>query len=568
MDVGRSPIVDNHDAATLDQSGPLAARPPSPGNAEKASRNGSSSNSSADGHEPHRLVAAKVPVAAYYIAGVALAERFCYFGIMAPLQNYIQNPLHDPLRPGALDLGQSLASLLVNCFNLLMYITPLVGAVVADSYIGRYRTLFWSLCIYIVGATILVLTSLPIALSHGAGIPGVVVAMLAISCGVGGVKATVAPFLAEQCTEQDRRILIDSKGRKVIVDRDVTVELLFNIYYWAVNLGGQSRVATTFIEKDVGFWASFTMSIAALCSAMFVLWMGRRKYVDAKPNGSILPQAGRALGLAVKGGCRLDAAKQDAAMQRFGVSVPWTDTFIEELKIGLVACRALLPFTIYWLCQAQMNTNLISQAASTISYGLPNDLLPNLNSLTVLLTLPLATSLLYPFLRRHRLPLYPLTRIALGFALETLAMAYAATLQHFIYAAPPCYARPLQCPASNAGAVPNHISMFLQIPIFVLEAMGEVFSNPAAYEYAFTKSPKSMKSAVQALFGLTAAGGSLLGLALAPTYGNPRILFFYAGLAAAMGVTTGGFWVVFRGYNRREGEMNRITNGVEGEEDD
>ena len=63
--------------------------------------------------------------------------------------------------------------------------------------------------------------------------------------------------------------------------------------------------------------------------------------VDAKPNGSILPQAGRALGLAVKGGCRLDAAKQDAAMQRFGVSVPWTDTFIEELKIGLVACRAL-----------------------------------------------------------------------------------------------------------------------------------------------------------------------------------------------------------------------------------
>ena len=98
--------------------------------------------------------------------------------------------------------------------------------------------------------------------------------------------------------------------------------------------------------------------------------------------------------------------------------------------------------------------------------------------------------------------------------------------------------------------------------------MGEVFSNPAAYEYAFTKSPKSMKSAVQALFGLTAAGGSLLGLALAPTYGNPRILFFYAGLAAAMGVTTGGFWVVFRGYNRREGEMNRITNGVEGEEDD
>ena len=39
-----------------------------------------------DTKEKLRSVAGKVPAAAIFIAAVALAERFCYFGIMAPLR--------------------------------------------------------------------------------------------------------------------------------------------------------------------------------------------------------------------------------------------------------------------------------------------------------------------------------------------------------------------------------------------------------------------------------------------------------------------------------------------------
>lgn len=247
------------------------------------------------------------------------------------------------------------------------------------------------------------------------------------------------------------------------------------------------------------------------------------------------------------------------------VSLLYHRLYRSEIHIFRPLTLPRFPFTIYWLCQAQMNTNLISQAASTQSHGFPNDLLPNLNSITVLLTLPICTSLLYPTLRRFHIPFPPITRIAVGFALETTAMVYATTFQAFIYATGPCFSHPLACAASDGGRVPNRISMFYQIPIFVLEALGEIFSNPAAYEYAFTKSPRSMKSAVQALFGLTAAGGSLLGLALTPTYSNPNILGFYASLATSMGVTTVVFWVAFRRYNGMEGEMNRITNRTEAE---
>ena len=49
--------------------------------------------------------------------------------------------------------------------------------------------------IYIIGVAILFVTSLPVSLSHGAGLPGLIVAMVTISVGLGGIKATLPPFL-------------------------------------------------------------------------------------------------------------------------------------------------------------------------------------------------------------------------------------------------------------------------------------------------------------------------------------------------------------------------------------
>ena len=59
----------------------------------------------------------------------------------ARTENYIQNSRDDPLRPGALGLGQSIASLMNNLFTLYSLVTPLCAAIVADSWLGRFRTL-------------------------------------------------------------------------------------------------------------------------------------------------------------------------------------------------------------------------------------------------------------------------------------------------------------------------------------------------------------------------------------------------------------------------------------------
>jgi POT family proton-dependent oligopeptide transporter len=44
----------------------------------------------------------------------------------------------------------------------------------------------------------------------------------------------------------------------------------------------------------------------------------------------------------------------------------------------------------------------------------------------------------------------------------------------------------------------------------------------------------SMKSVVQAVYGLTAAGGSIIALALTPTNKDPLLLGMYSGVAGAM----------------------------------
>lgn len=56
----------------------------------------------------------------------------------------------------------------------------------------------YSAYIYLVGVTILFLTSLPTSLEHGAGTGGLIAAMIIIGIGTGGIKSNVSPLIAEQ----------------------------------------------------------------------------------------------------------------------------------------------------------------------------------------------------------------------------------------------------------------------------------------------------------------------------------------------------------------------------------
>lgn len=54
-----------------------------------------------------------------------------------------------------------------------------------------------------------------------------------------------------------------------------------------------------------------------------------------------MPQVCTALRLGITGGFKMDAAKPDAQLQQHGRKVPWTDSFIEDIKLSLLTSRVL-----------------------------------------------------------------------------------------------------------------------------------------------------------------------------------------------------------------------------------
>lgn len=85
--------------------------------------------------------------------------------------------------PGALGLGQSSATALSYFFQFWCYVTPIIGAIVADAWMGRYHAIMLFASIYLSGLIIIFTTSLPASLDSGAGFGGLVAAMVVLGLG-------------------------------------------------------------------------------------------------------------------------------------------------------------------------------------------------------------------------------------------------------------------------------------------------------------------------------------------------------------------------------------------------
>ena len=93
------------------------------------------------------------------------------------------------------------------------------------------------------------------------------------------------------------------------------------------------------------------------------------------------------------------------------------------------------------------------------------------------------------------------------------------------------------------------MNAFVQLPVYVIMALSEIFFTSAAKEFAYNNSPPSMKSFTQALLSLSNAVGCALGAALAPVSKDPYLFVTYISMAAAQMVVGVGFFVVFRKYD-------------------
>jgi dipeptide/tripeptide permease len=305
---------------------------------------------------PH--VADSLPLSAFLIAIVELCERFAYYGLSGPFQNYIANPPKSTL-PGALGLGQSSATAMTNFFQFWCYLTPVMGAVVADQYLGKYATIKWFSIIYMLGITILFATSLPASVERGAAFPGLIVAMLIIGLGTGGIKSNVAPLIAEQISTAEAYDKTLKNGKRVIVDPEVTTQRVFMVFYTCINVGSISAIATTMLELHVGFWSAYLLPLIMFAVGFTILVKFRDTYTIKPPQGGVIGNCFRALYIAARNGFNLNAARPSHGVHKNANALD--EKFIDELKTALVACKAFLFFPIYWVTFSQMMNNFVSQ---------------------------------------------------------------------------------------------------------------------------------------------------------------------------------------------------------------
>jgi POT family proton-dependent oligopeptide transporter len=266
--------------------------------------------------------------------------------------------------------------------------------------------------------------------------------------------------------------------------------------------------------------------------------------------------------IACKSRFRLSTAEPEEQASYHNKVVPWTSSFVGEIRRGLQACRVLMCFVIFWLCYNQTTNNIVSQAGQMVQRGISNDTIQAFNPIACIIMGPIIQSVVFPFLRRRRIPLGPILRITLGFFFIASGIAYAAGIQQLIYANGPCFRYPLECPAAaeESRKLPNNVSVWLQTPLHVLLAIGEILSLVALNEFTYSEAPKDTKSVLQAFQVFSAAAGSALGMTLGPVSKNPFLLVLFSCLAGTMTLTMIPFWLFFRRFDAGKSETSSHQN--------
>ncbi|KAI8238857.1 Peptide transporter PTR2 [Colletotrichum sp. SAR 10_96] len=531
---------------------------------EPVSEKDAESGPTPDGAEPNeyergtlRRVGESLPASAFLIAVVELTERFTYYGAQGLFQNYISNDANGVDGPKGLGMGHQAATGLNLFFQWFCYVTPILGAIIADQYLGKYKTILVFCAFYWVGLVILWTTSLPVAMANGAGKPGYIVAIIVIGLGTGGIKSNIAPLIADQYQRRVMAVKTEKTGERVIIDPAVTYQRIYMIFYWCINLGSLSLMATPFMEKYKGFWTAYLMCFCVFNVGIATLVLRRKTYVNRPPQGSVITDAFKALGLMIASR-NMDAAKPSwRAANGKDKPVPWNDHFVDELKRALRACKVFVFYPIFWVCYGQFSTNFVTQAGQMEGHGMPNDFMQNFDPISILVFTPILDKVVYPLLRKVGIELKPIMRITIGFWLGALCLAYAAIVQHLIYKAGPCYEAPGACPEglSNGASLPNHVHIAVQTPAYVFIGLSEIFISVTGLEYAYTKAPPNMKSFVQSIYLFTNAFGSAISEALVSVAADPKFLWMYTGVACFSFVIGFVFYFTFRHYDAEEDKM-------------
>ena len=200
-----------------------------------------------------------------YIIANEAAERFSYYGMKAVLAVFLVQYLHLMNGTVGTAMSEAEATAQVHLFNGAVYLTPFIGAVLADFLFGKYRVIVWLSLVYCLGHAAL-------AVMGSVGQAGVwlLVGLGLIALGSGGIKPCVSAHVGDQFTRAEAHRL----------------PKIFNAFYLSINLGALASTLITpwLLEWHGPHWA-FGVPGVLMALATVVFWLGRKRYTHIPPSG-------------------------------------------------------------------------------------------------------------------------------------------------------------------------------------------------------------------------------------------------------------------------------------------
>ncbi|XP_019185432.1 PREDICTED: protein NRT1/ PTR FAMILY 5.4-like [Ipomoea nil] len=456
---------------------------------------------------------------AIFIIFVEMAERFSYYGVAGNLITYLTTVLGQPTATAARN---------VNTFLGVSALFPIIGAFLADSYIGRFKTIVVSTTVYILGLVMLVVASTAALRRHSALF---FVALYTVSVGEGGHKPCVQTFAADQF------------GDDLPAEKEAKSSF-FNWWYLGILVGTTLAIlVVVYVEDYVGWTVGYGMLAAVTVLALAVFLVGSRTYAREAPVGSPFTRVAHVVVAAISkhglleerdgrgvwygddksgGGSDrerlwtrslartnqfrfLDKATiiddTDACSEKRN---PWrlcSVSQVEEVKLLLRLIPIWLSCLTFAAVIAQESTFFIKQGAtldrSLGSFHFPPASFQVVTSATILVSVALYDLLLVPAARNLTgLPsgITVLQRIGVGLFFSTVTMAVAGVLE----------TKRLRVAAENglldSPTATLPMTIWWLAPQYILTGLSDVFTVVGLQELFYDQMPVQMRSTGAALY--------------------------------------------------------------------
>ena len=388
-----------------------------------------------------------MPPGVPYIIGNEAAERFSYYGMKSVLTVFMAHYLLN--QSGVLaPMNENEAYMYTHYFASGVYFLPILGAILADGFIGKYWTIMSLSIVYCLGNLTLACMATMWGIAIGQRTM-LAVGLFLICLGAGGIKPCVSANVGDQFGESNKHLL--SK--------------MFGWFYFSINAGSFiSSILCPYFLANSKFgpaWAFGVPGVAMLIATLF-FWGGRKKMVHVAPGGlGYLKETFSKEGLATLG---------RIAMVYFFIIFFWG---LWGMSNGVEWTLQAEKMDLHW-----MGMNLIAAQVQTA------------NPILILILIPIVNYLIYPAIDKV-FPLTPLRKIGIGLFITALSFVVIVMIQGWI----------------DAGQKP---SINWQLLAYVILTLGEAMVSITGLEFSYTQAPNTMKSSVMALWLFTVGSGELL----------------------------------------------------------